>query len=79
MVLVIETNVEMFNNRTLHCTDEGLTVYIVDCPGMECLREDTGAFFTITSQMIYILNYSRLFHDKEKVLKEMDKKPSSGT
>ena len=79
MVLVIETNVEMFNNQTLRCRDEGLTVYIVDCPGMECLREDTRAFFTITSQMIYILNYSRLLHDKEKLLKEMDEKPLSGT
>ena len=45
---------------------------------MECLREDTMEFFSITSQMIYILNYSRFLQDREKVVKELCEKPPSG-
>ena len=77
-MLVIEANVEMFEGLTLLPNAQSHTVYIVDCPGMECLREDTMEFFSITSQMIYILNYSRFLQDREKVVNELREKPSSG-
>ena len=76
MVLVIEANVEMFNG--LHTISEDFTIYLVDCPGMEFLRKDTQAFFSITSQMIYILNYSRFLQDRMKVKMELFEKPLSG-
>ena len=77
-MLVIEANVEMFEGLALLPNAQDYTVYIVDSPGMECLREDTMEFFSITSQMIYILNYSRFLQDREKVVNELREKPSSG-
>ena len=76
MVLVIEANVEMFNS--LHTVGEDFTIYLVDCPGMEYLRKDTQAFFSIFSQMIYILNYARFLQNTMKNKRELFKKPLSG-
>ena len=78
MVLVIEANVEMFKDLTLGSNAQGPSVYIVDCPGMEYLREDTGVFLTTTSQMIYVFNYSRFLQDIQKAQSELLQKASSG-
>ena len=75
-MLVIEANVEMFNS--LHAIAEDFTIYLVNCPGIEYLRKDTQAFFSITSQMIYILNYSQFLQDTMKVKMELFEKPLSG-
>ena len=77
MVLVIEAKVEMFED--LDSNAQGPFVYIVDCPGMEYLRKDPGAFLTITSQMIYIFNYSRFLQDVQTAQsKILSQKATSG-
>ena len=55
-----------------------LTLYLMDCPGLEYLKEDTNSLETIVSEVVYVHNYRRFLQDPDKIKNDLIGKPKCG-
>jgi glutamine amidotransferase PdxT len=56
--LVLHTYINAFDY--VDQSDQSLTPYFIDSPGVEEFRDDVRMFYTTESSLVYIENYTRL-------------------